>query len=92
MIIFVLFLIVSVSQSFGKVKNFGIHSLYDILYMFKNPPRVIFFPNPLPVLYRDVLPCKCPDDSLVFGCYFFRSKQLIDFVKVSGSPVCLGAF
>ena len=62
---------------------------YVILLTFRNPPRVMIFPNRLPVLNRDVVPYKCPDDSLVFGRSFFRCERLPDFVKLSDVPVCI---
>ena len=62
---------------------------YVILLTFGIPPRVIIFPNPLPILNRDVVPYKCPGDSLVFGSSFFRCKRLPDLVKLSDVPVCI---
>ena len=62
---------------------------YVILLTFGNPPWVIIFPNSLPVLNRDVVPYKCPDDSLVFGGSFFRCEWLTDLVKLSDVPMCI---
>ena len=62
---------------------------YVILLTFENPPRVIIFPNPLLVLNRDVVPYKCPNDSLVFGQSFTRFDQLPKLVKLSDEPVCI---
>ena len=62
---------------------------YVILLTFGNPPRVIIFLNPLHVLNRDVVPYKCPDDSLVFGRSFFRCERLPDLVKLSDVLVCI---
>ena len=62
---------------------------YVIILTFENPPWVIIFPNPLPILNRDVVPYKCPDDSLVFGHNFFRCERLLDLVKLSDVLVCI---
>ena len=50
---------------------------------------VIIFPNPLPILNRDVVPYTGPDDSLVFGHSFFRCERLTDLVKLSDVPLCI---
>ena len=62
---------------------------YVILLTFRNPPWVIIFPIPLPVLNQDVVPYKCPDDSFVLGRSFTWFDRLPELVKLSDVLVCI---